>query len=153
MKSILPILTVLLFTSCERRKPSGPALAELEMLARRDTVSDVSGTHFYSTRYFVVDPAFDEPERDTVINGFVRSFREKLTGDTIYSMTFYKRSDITNATHLKNSPADIDRYSRDHDLVWDFYFTRKGMERYKYKNGEIVSPVLDGVKVNEPRKP
>ena len=64
-----------------------------------------------------------------------------------YTLLFYKKSNITNVAHLVENPKDLDRYSYENDLVFDYYWSAGHfMWRYKYKNGKTVGN-KDDVKI------
>ncbi|WP_165585923.1 hypothetical protein, partial [Pedobacter nototheniae] len=67
----------------------------------------------------------------------------KLKKDSCNSLliTFYKASDITNLSHLKENPRDLYRYSLDNDMIYEYWWSgHVFLGRTKFKNGEIIDP-------------
>lgn len=91
--------------------------------------------------FIIVD--YSDNKKTTLL---IDSFALKTAGDdfknyTNYSLTFYKYSNITNIEHLKANPRDIDRYSQDNDMIFDYNWSDgKFLLRKKIKNGRVVEP-------------
>ena len=56
-------------------------------------------------------------------------------------MIFYKESRYTNLIKIAENPRELDRYSVDHDLVFDYTWEDgKFDSRTEIKNGERIYP-------------
>ena len=155
MKNYLLFFAVVLLLNACKGQPltflKEDSIKELTFLRQTDTFKGKDKNELAYGRSYVINTKMNAPEIDTLIGRFVRSeiVNIKDTFDQII-LTFYKESDITNETHLKENPRDLDRYSQNNDMIWSFNWEKKSnhIYSYKYKNGEIIYPKYD-IKVED----
>ncbi|MEO8174771.1 MAG: hypothetical protein ABI581_16865 [Sediminibacterium sp.] len=146
MKYFNPIaIAFLVFLSCKSqvKNDADQSIYELNIFKRVDTLKTGDTISLHQTRYYVVDKSIKEKNRDTLIKRFVENFTNDVSDSLVaLDLMFYKESDITNRQHLESNPRDLDRFSQDNDLVWDFYVNKhkKLFWSFKYKAGKIIEP-------------
>lgn len=142
MKSVLKLIVVLFFTSCNGqliKKEGNDKIKELKMFQK---------TYFLNGEVcknlvFIVDYNSSSSSIDTSISSYVKKIIDTIKGNyNQIGFSFYLRSKITNEEHLKKNPRDLDRYSQENDLLWMYTWEKKKnkMTRFKFKNGEIIYP-------------
>ncbi len=120
-----------------------PYLNRIDSLISKDTV-------ITKQESFLVENFIDNSETEGLVDKFVQTHIKSNDIVTIdYLITFYKKSAKTNLENLKKNPRDLDRYSQQHDLIYQYSWSKgKFIARYKFKNGNIISPEGD-IKVED----
>lgn len=108
-----------------------------------DTTAETNGRiyHVKGAHYLVRDYQ-DTPANDSLIKRFVEERRDSfyVPGPSSCAMVFYKESSETNLENVNRMKwRIIDRYSQDHDLIFDFELKQDGFIVQKLKNGELVN--------------
>ena len=139
---ILIALIVCLSCNDKKRNITGQSIQELAFFTRTDSVHDRGALIIDQTRHYVIDKSVDGDERDTLIKRFVYNFKPDNIDSLRFNLVFYKESDITNQEHLQKDRRDLDRYSQENDLIWNYVIDKGGklITGTKYKSGEIVYP-------------
>jgi hypothetical protein len=117
---------------------------------RVDTLVTGKDTIITKQESFLVENFIDNSESEYFIDSFVQTHLksiDKVTSD--YLITFYKQTSKTNLENLRNNPRDLDRYSQQHDLIYQYSWSKgKFLSRFKFKDGNIISPEGD-IKVED----
>jgi hypothetical protein len=110
------------------------------LLNKTDTLKTEQGINTYKAEYFLVRNYKNDKTCQNYIDSFVAKNKAADLADyTQYNMIFYKESKITNPTHLKENPRDLDRYSLNNDWIYEYQWVQgKFSSRWKIKNGELV---------------
>lgn len=143
MKRLLVLATLLLFLiqGCFSQSKSKVIFEKINIYNKVDTsyINDKMSTFYIE--YYIISNYKDSKEIDSLVTDFVlKNNQNNFLRYDSYNMLFYKKSHISNKTHLEDSPRDLDRYSQDNDWVYDFSWRGKRKEYVisKYKNGKIV---------------
>ncbi|WP_439504487.1 hypothetical protein [Sediminibacterium sp.] len=155
MKKILSSILIFFFIiSCTNyeKNPSFKNIKELDFFNHNDTFINASKHTINQLRYYVVDESVKESDRDSLIKEYVDYFKTKNFDSTLnFYFLFYKESKITNLSHLKMNRKDIDRYSHENDLIWEYIIEKGGKHQYiyKYKSGEKIYPKSNDIIIVE----
>lgn len=135
--------------SCKNVNKKKPIIIPFSLLNREDSLIDRGKTLYYKSEYFLIRNYSDDQESEKIIQNFVNENKSSDLGNyTQYDMVFYKESEITNIHHLQEHPRDLDRYSQQHDLLFDFMWSEgKFLKRYKYKDGKMMG--TEGIIIKE----
>lgn len=137
LKYIVVVVIITLFCSC-KNDGEEIEIIPFTLLNEEKTSVDRGDTLYFKSEYFLIRNYHDGNDLDTMLQKFVDSHIDStIKKYTQYDIVFYKESEITNEAHLKQRPRDLDRYSQQHDLLFD-YCWRNGSfsRRYEYKNGQ-----------------
>lgn len=120
-----------------------------DLLNTQRTFIDRGKTLYYKNEYFLIRNYREGKKAEDLIQNFVNENRAiDLDKFTQYDMVFYKESKITNINHLQAHPRDLDRYSQQHDLLFDFMWSEgKFLKRYKYRDGKMIG--TEGIIIKE----
>ena len=91
--------------------------------------------------FFLVKGYKDNAYCDQYIDSFVHKNSDTgyIASGNSYAMVFYKESKETNVKNIKEMKWKIiDRYSQDHDLIFDYGWKGGLHGKEKIKNGEVV---------------
>lgn len=137
-------IALIVFLSCKNKvkNDADNIIKELDFLKKVDTLRIAEKISLHQSRYYIVDKNIEEKDRDTLIKVFVQKFNNTLSDTLVaFDLLFYKESETTNESHLKSDPRDLDRYSQDNDLVWNYFLnkTKKQISGFKFKEGKIIN--------------
>lgn len=90
--------------------------------------------------FFLVKNYEDNLNSDSVIEEFTKNHKNPTWQKyNSYQMIFYKETQITNDTSIKNHAHNLDRYSQDHDWIFSYSWSNGELIRKrKIVNGEYV---------------
>lgn len=113
---------------------------ELSFLAIKDTIKTDSSLYINSFRYFIIKEKNLKKLKDSAFLPFVDTMNRN--GITQAGFLFYKESNKTNAQNLKENRKDLDRYSQQNDLLFEYLWVsnQKKWLIFKYKDGQILIP-------------
>ncbi len=137
---ILFIFIIAFFTSCTVRQ-SNIAVIPLEKFTSVDTIVFKGKKVMHKTASFIISNWKEDKKSLHALDCFViSSIDSNIYSYGQYTMIFYKESDITNIRHLSENPRDLDRYSQDNDMIYN----------YIWFNGKLsmISEIKDGIVVN-----
>ncbi len=94
--------------------------------------------------YFLISNFRNDLSTTLYVDSFVRKYINiEILKYNTYRMYFYKETKYTNVEKIAENPRELDRYSSDHDLVYDYTWIDGKFEgRIKIRNGEQVEPEL-----------
>ena len=143
MKCLVLMYTVFLITSCSSPKP---IVIEQFYPFNKMTDTSYSNNMVRTIRedYFLISNFRDNISTMLYIDSFAsKHINIELLKYNTYRMYFYKESRHTNLVKIVENPRELDRYSSDHDLVYDYTWVDGKFDgRIKIKNGEQVEPEL-----------
>jgi len=135
------LLSFFLLTSCtgKAQKLIFTSVPELTVI---DTAVKSKTKFINKQECYIVENFIGDSTSIKSIDSFVDKNKDPLFNKYLnYHITIYKKSDQTNAESIKKNKRIIDRYSQEHDMIYDyFWFQGKFACRFKYKNGEIIEP-------------
>ncbi|MEO7047693.1 MAG: hypothetical protein ABI091_20510 [Ferruginibacter sp.] len=142
-KLALIILPICFLISCSQLSSRNISVVPLKMLNYLDTISnDGKALTIFKTEFYLIKAYSASKKTDQYIDSFIMKNKDTYLGKySSYKMVFYKESSETNLENIASHPKIIDRYSQEHDLVYDYTWSNgKFVYRYKFKNGEIIDP-------------
>jgi len=86
--------------------------------------------------YFLVEGYIDSPYCDSVINEFACAHMDSVKAYTDYYLVYLNKSARTNFKNIKMNPKDLDRYSIQNDLLFQYTWSNGKflyMEKYNLK--------------------
>ena len=119
MKSYLYLLVIsLAFFSCKRKEVSFTPLNQYENI---DTVYSEDKVFINKQLLYIINNYNDGDEALKAMDSCAKVVAgTSPKGFTNFSIIFYKSSDMTNVSHLKETPRDIDRYSQENDMMLSY---------------------------------
>lgn len=145
------LFTLTIISACSHSK-SKVSFVSMSMFNYIDSTPDRGKPWKAKGDHFIIKGYKDNSETLRSIDSFVNNNKGKMPDDnTQYDMIFYKESSITNIGHLTANPRDLDRYSQNNDMIYDYNWTNNGklFTRYKYKNGKIIEPETSDIKIED----
>ena len=147
MKYIFFLLVLFGIISCGANKP---IIIQQFYPFNKMTDTSYSNNEIRTSKedYFLVSNFKDNNSTIIYIDSFVgRHINKRLLEYNTYRMYFYKESRATNLIKIAENPRELDRYSRDHDLIFKYdWDDGKFRGRIKIKNGEQVEPAQTKLK-------
>jgi hypothetical protein len=118
----------------------------------------LNGSNYtYVTKTFLVKNYSDNNNSEIQIDSFVNSQKNTLKQIDNINLFFYKISDKTNSANWEKNPRDIDRYSNEHDIIYNYVISKsidstKSISKFKYRNGKIKGQTGSIVIQDAPKK-
>lgn len=114
-------LLIFILPAINCKQTSEISIVPLSMFNYTDTIMDRGKLIISKGEYFLVKEYTDNMKNESLIDSFAhKNTAVGISNYANYSMLFYKESGQTNIKHLKEHPKDIDRYSRDHDWIYEY---------------------------------
>lgn len=107
-----------------------------------DTSYDNNQMRTLKEEYFLISNFKDNNSTILYIDSFVaKHVNADLIKFNTFRMYFFKESKLTNLIKIEENPRELDRYSNDHDLVFDYSWEEgKFQGRVRIKDGERIYP-------------
>ncbi|MFN8247453.1 MAG: hypothetical protein U0T68_00730 [Ferruginibacter sp.] len=135
----LGIGLILAYSGCAQ---NNCRLTIVQIFPYKDSSLSLNYSKIDKIEYFIIKGYRDSDDCDAQVDIYVKSAKNTLWDKfKSYQMVFYKESNNTNESSIRNNPKVLDRYSQDND--WVFLFTwnyGRFAKKFKIKNGEIISP-------------
>ena len=131
---------ILISVNCTQHSSPDILIVPFEMINQSDTMNERGKTFYYKSENYLIKNYVESEKTENIIDSFVtenknKSYR-KYEG---YNIIFYRESSKTNIEHITKNSRDLVRYSQDHDLIYDYWWSNgEFVARSKYKNGEMV---------------
>lgn len=119
MKNYFYIIFVsLCLVGCKKKKVSFVSLTQFETI---DTVFVNNEMNINKQLLYLINDYNDSDETSKLVDSCAYAVAGKNPAKfTNFKIIFYKVSDITNISHLRDNPRDIDRYSQEHDMLYSY---------------------------------
>lgn len=138
---VLCLFTVFFLSGCKNNKPI--VIQQFYPFNKMaDTSLDRGNVRTYKEEYFLVSNFKDDEKSLFSIDSFVyKHISAELLKFNTYVMVFYKESSRTNLKKISENPRELDRYSAEHDLIFDYiWLDAKFDGRLRIKDGERIYP-------------
>lgn len=103
----------------------------------------LNGSNYtYVTKTFLVTNYTSNKNSEKQIDSFVNCQNNSFKQIDNINLFFYKISKKTNSANWKKNPRDIDRYSNEHDFIFNYVISKnndstRSTSKFKYRNGKI----------------
>jgi hypothetical protein len=135
------IICFILTNKCTNNKNTSIVIDHLTMLDHLDTMIDRGSIVLNKSEFYLVKGYEEKKQFSRYIDSFAMKLDSNAKKYTDYNIIFYKESSETNRKNIIAYPRIIDRYSQEHDWIYQYSWSNgKFLLKWKIKNGEIIEP-------------
>ena len=139
LKLIIILACLPLYLCCKKQDIS---IVPIESLNYINTIK--SGDRVFTNKgsYFLIKGYDGSDAAMSVITKFILNNKDAdYANYDSYTMVFFKESSQTSIENIKRNPKIIDRYSNEHDHIYEFLWHKgKFIATYKFKDGILIQP-------------